>query len=342
MIHYKIVTEGTFLGLMLTSWRVKCFWPPPYTIDLHDEGTFEISEDLDTKMDKIVEDEDEMIADKELSRLQFNKNPHKFVRLHQAVDGIEKNAEREDDLLNNSFNISEENFYKEYTDERITTNLSYSLKANPNVDYHNNMTKNFAISNIEEKRQVNESYTKYRRSEENTSDNADYNYEDMKRKFEEKIEEERRTEVKYTELKEYEDMEDSLKTIWRKKEEINCTIAEMKNINGKALLCLLKEPSKNKASKFFTRLGKILVIWFIVYVIIAVPMWCTRGWCCCCCRCKFCRPRNRIEWIKEYFMQNPVGVVHDDYGNRIEYHPTKYEKYYYSNLEKELKKLIIH
>ncbi|XP_045461227.1 uncharacterized protein LOC123671423 isoform X1 [Harmonia axyridis] len=339
MTYIRLSTTIKLIYFLQTHIEVQCFWPPAYVIDLHDNDTFEISEDLGMNTDDIVEDSDEMIPERELSRFQFNKNPHKFVRLHQIIDGIEKRAaEHEVTHSSNSFNYTEENFYHEYPEERNTSHFTYYLKESLNVEYHNNMSKNSIKSNNEEKRQLNDTDTKATIYE----SNKDYNYDEMKRRFEEKIVEEISTEIKYTEMKEYEGAADSLKTIWKEKDEINCTLEEMKNINSKALLCLLKEPKSNKASKFFTRLGEISLIWLIVYIVIAVPLWCTRGWCCCCFRCEFCQPRNKIDWIKEYFIKNPVGVIHDNYENRVVYQPTNYEKYYYENLEKELRKLISH
>lgn len=94
------------------------------------------------------------------------------------------------------------------------------------------MTKSIIISSIEEKRQLRENGTEIKRSENNLLEKQmDYNYDEMKGKFDEKIEQEMITEIKYTEVKEQEDFEDSLNTIWRKKEDINCTIAEMRNIS---------------------------------------------------------------------------------------------------------------
>lgn len=114
---------------------VQCFWPPPYIIDLHDEDSFEISDDFDLKMDKIIGDGDEMIPDNELSRFNFNRNPHKFVRLHQVVDGIEKRSEYEKGFIENKLNISEENFYKEYSEEKKFLETNYSSKVSFKVNY---------------------------------------------------------------------------------------------------------------------------------------------------------------------------------------------------------------
>ncbi|XP_045461228.1 uncharacterized protein LOC123671423 isoform X2 [Harmonia axyridis] len=293
MTYIRLSTTIKLIYFLQTHIEVQCFWPPAYVIDLHDNDTFEISEDLGMNTDDIVEDSDEMIPERELSRFQFNKNPHKFVRLHQIIDGIEKRAaEHEVTHSSNSFNYTEENFYHEYPEERNTSHFTYYLKESLNVEYHNNMSKNSIKSNNEEKRQLNDTDTKATIYE----SNKDYNYDEMKRRFEEKIVEEISTEIKYTEMKEYEGAADSLKTIWKEKDEINCTLEEMKNIR----------------------------------------------WCCCCFRCEFCQPRNKIDWIKEYFIKNPVGVIHDNYENRVVYQPTNYEKYYYENLEKELRKLISH
>ncbi|KAL3287109.1 hypothetical protein HHI36_001590 [Cryptolaemus montrouzieri] len=320
---------------------IQCFWPPSYDINLHENITFVISEDQKDEDDKIVQDEDEMILNDELEKLQFNENSNKFAKLHQIAFRKRENIET---FQVNTMKYHESNWDSE---EMIPKEIGFVGENGtledliPIYSFKNdairkrNHTANESIydtKHVEMKRQYAES----------SLQDVEYNYDEMKARFDEDLAKEKTSEniLNYKEVKEEETARDSLKTIWREKDEINCTIEEMKGIGARAFLCVLKEPDKNKASKFFARLGKICILWFIVYLIAAVPMWCTRGWCCCCFRCKFCRPRARIDGIKEYFTQNPPGVVHDDYDNIIEYQPTSYETYYQKQLEKELRKLI--
>ena len=123
-----------------------------------------------------------------------------------------------------------------------------------------------------------------------------------------------------------------------------------------ALKCIVIDlqtsKSTNSTVRILEKILRITLIWFCVYVVIAIPCWCQRGtktpklyknsnrtipgWCCCCCCCcKMCRPRETIDEAKRFFTQNPPGVLIMD-GKKIEYPPTTYEIYTQQRLEKAL------
>lgn len=60
------------------------------------------------------------------------------------------------------------------------------------------------------------------------------------------------------------------------------------------------------------------------------------GWCCCCFRCKFCRPRSRINEAKKFMMDNPPGTFVSEDKKTINYKPTVYENDAYEKLKKTL------
>lgn len=115
----------------------------------------------------------------------------------------------------------------------------------------------------------------------------------------------------------------------------NCTEEEIKHIGFKAVNCIIqdykkhKEPSKVLAKRLF----RIITIWFLVYVVVAIPLWCTRGWCCCCLFCKFFKPRETIDKAKIYFVKNPPGILTSSNGEQKKYDPTEYEVHSYEEFD---------
>ncbi|KAG7298049.1 hypothetical protein JYU34_018819 [Plutella xylostella] len=106
----------------------------------------------------------------------------------------------------------------------------------------------------------------------------------------------------------------------------NCTEEEIKNIGIKALNCIYQE-SVNQTEDptlLAERFGRIVKIWFFVYVAVAVPLWCTKGWCCCCLFCELCRPRARIARCRRYLAAHPPGALRTPRGH-LAYQPTAAE-----------------
>ncbi|XP_049877492.1 uncharacterized protein LOC126374810 isoform X2 [Pectinophora gossypiella] len=80
------------------------------------------------------------------------------------------------------------------------------------------------------------------------------------------------------------------------------------------------------------RLWKMLKIWFFIYLVVAVPVWSTTGWCCCCLCCKFFKPQKTIEEAKLYLIQNPPGILKTRKGQTL-YEPTDNERECYAEFE---------
>lgn len=120
----------------------------------------------------------------------------------------------------------------------------------------------------------------------------------------------------------------------------------------------LKSPKlKGAKLQIIEKIARIALIWFCVYLVIAIPCWCQRGtvidsyqfitllklfnflgWCCCCFRCKFCKPRQRIDEAKHFLMNNPAGVYHIN-DEKVTYTPSNYEEYAQKKLQHVLMKL---
>ncbi|KAK9875150.1 hypothetical protein WA026_005941 [Henosepilachna vigintioctopunctata] len=339
MSHFKLTTNIILFSMVLI--RVQCFWPPSYDIRLDEDETFEISEELETADENIAQEEDEIIHREELNKFHFNENLHKFDKIHGVV--ATKNKDMKDEFKPNMAKYEEINWHEEEIEPKaigfIGEGRGFQLAQFEHSEVLGNASSITSVKRdvLKEKEESEHVFDK----RQSKSDN-DYNYDDMKKTFDENSikEENDKKNLKYEEVKETESAKDSLSTILKEKDKINCTIEEMKGIGVRALLCFLKEPTRSRSAKFFSRMGKICLVWFIVYLVIAIPLWCTRGWCCCCFRCMICRPNDRIDMIKKYYVLYPPGIVEDDYGHTVEYKPTRYEKYFRKELGNELGKLI--
>lgn len=102
---------------------------------------------------------------------------------------------------------------------------------------------------------------------------------------------------------------------------------------------LQKPKSTSEKMQLLERIGRLVLIWFCIYLVIAIPCWCQRGWCCCCFQCRFCKPRERIDEAKTFLMNNPPGVYYTSDNEKIVYTPTRYEEYEYKKLKNILLKL---
>ena len=69
------------------------------------------------------------------------------------------------------------------------------------------------------------------------------------------------------------------------------------------------------------------------------------GWCCWCFRFKFCFPKKRILFAKQYYANNPPGVFRqiqikkEKEREPITYEPTIFEEDRYEKLKAEIKNI---
>ncbi|XP_059053418.1 uncharacterized protein LOC131847785 [Achroia grisella] len=114
----------------------------------------------------------------------------------------------------------------------------------------------------------------------------------------------------------------------------NCTKQELNEIGLRAVCCLILEYRRSETSDVvqLIRLWRIIKIWTLVYLVMAIPLWCTRGWCCCCLVCKFFKPRRTIDDAKKYFIMNPPGVLNIN-SREILYEPSDNERDIYEEFE---------
>lgn len=72
----------------------------------------------------------------------------------------------------------------------------------------------------------------------------------------------------------------SLKTLTTFDTEVkNCTAEELSQIGFKAIYCLYSDYKNNRHNPrvLTLRLWRIARVWFYVYVVVAIPLWCTKG-----------------------------------------------------------------
>ncbi|PZC75495.1 hypothetical protein B5X24_HaOG206036 [Helicoverpa armigera] len=130
----------------------------------------------------------------------------------------------------------------------------------------------------------------------------------------------------------------ALKRIFLISPTTNCS--EERGIGIEALKCLYEDYMEQRQSmnEVLARFWSIFGVWIIVYLVIAIPLWCTRGWCCCCLRCKFFKPRQTIEEAKKYVVLYPPGIFKTKSGI-IYYEPTERERECYEEFEHFIKTL---
>ncbi|XP_018367539.1 PREDICTED: uncharacterized protein LOC108764036 isoform X2 [Trachymyrmex cornetzi] len=141
----------------------------------------------------------------------------------------------------------------------------------------------------------------------------------------------------------------ALKRLIDLKRSKNCTKEELSKIGIKAIECLSYDYQRTKdimtAKMILSRTWLVLRVWLLIYISLAIPCWCQRGWCCCCFRCKFCFPRKRIILIKQYYAMNPPGIfVKDlkkekDVKESVKYEATEYEYNTYKTFEAAIRNI---
>lgn len=114
----------------------------------------------------------------------------------------------------------------------------------------------------------------------------------------------------------------------------NCTDKDRKGYGIRAIECAFKDLfAEGFTESVQLRFRKLSVFWFIVYVVIATPLWLVKGWCCCCCRCACCFPDKVVYKIKEYIVKNPPGLIILNGGKTKTYKPSRYEMQLFRSLE---------
>ncbi|XP_063905573.1 uncharacterized protein LOC135124444 [Zophobas morio] len=324
------MTVFRVISLLLLAREVLSIWPPPHEIHLEDGETFVISEISES--DDIFSDEDEMIPVE-----PSPDSEKKYFMIHQIALHQNKRELTENQPVKNITKFEEHNFDLDeaipWEGGFVDTKGNFIQPENEHVYYLNEMAKRLIDSKIKRKREEE------KQVEEKVEN---YDYGSFKTAYQKEVEAERQSKDKfnYTDVKEDETVEEAVDAVMEFKDAKNCSAESNRGIGIAALKCIVIDlqtsKSTNSTVRILEKILRITLIWFCVYVVIAIPCWCQRGWCCCCCCCcKMCRPRETIDEAKRFFTQNPPGVLIMD-GKKIEYPPTTYEIYTQQRLEKAL------
>ncbi|KAL0269414.1 UNVERIFIED_CONTAM: hypothetical protein PYX00_007158 [Menopon gallinae] len=117
-----------------------------------------------------------------------------------------------------------------------------------------------------------------------------------------------------------------------------------KNVTGYGLSileCLAQSYHNHEMSgkQVFMALINLICVWILIYLSIAIPLWCIKGWGCCCITWKYCKPKKMVEEVQEYIAQNPPGVFINENGEEEHYAPSLKEKELYDSINKKILKL---
>ncbi|XP_045776678.1 uncharacterized protein LOC123875067 isoform X1 [Maniola jurtina] len=193
--------------------------------------------------------------------------------------------------------------------------LLYVFKANAVVVRSDNLSRNkihYIDNTAEDNHVINEkNYGKMNQTEDVEVENCtNYNYDYL--------------------VKEYDnDDKDVIESNWNttyteNSLPSNCSVEERSS--WKSIRFSLYDVWSRKQTMILSRLWKIVKVWFVIYLVVAVPLWCTRGWCCCCLFCKSFKPTQTIDEAKMFLEANPPGVLQDKKGGIIFYEPTSNER----------------
>ncbi|KAJ8958930.1 hypothetical protein NQ318_019700 [Aromia moschata] len=319
--------------VILGNSYVHGMWPPPYKVNLTSEEIFVISEPLEKSDVQDVYDEEEMIKMEEMKEINLKSQNDKYYRIHQHYQNQEQLTKRKD------YDGKKEKPFEEFnpdSEEPLPWKAGF-------VDQDDEFLPEKGMIYFDEDAKLVKEGQKQKRADSANGAGENYDYANLKAEYnkEVKMAAKSKETLKYSTVKEDESFKDSAKALVNfKQKPRNCTAEEAKGIGLGAVECFWMEANKPKTnSKIFEKILRIFVIWIVVYIVVAIPCWCQYGWCCCCCRCKFCRPKEQIDDIKKFIADNPVGVFHDEEGNKIKYKPTYYEKYAQKRLEEEINRL---
>lgn len=198
------------------------------------------------------------------------------------------------------------------------------------------------------KNKNNELYSKELINEYIEKRNKDYDYKSLEKEYEEEIQKVKSSNdtLNFTEINEDESAKEAVKSLIAfDKLPRNCTKEEISKIGLGAVECFFIDVKNitNKTRPEQIMLGKrilkVVLIWFCIYLAIAIPCWCQKGWCCCCCRCKFCRPLESIDEAKKFLVANPIGTYNSQEDGEVLFEPSVYEKQAQKKLEHVLMRL---
>lgn len=93
--------------------NTKAIWPPGYSINLTEEGTFVIAEDIQSDIEDVYSEDDEMIKESDLRKTALEEDAAKYYQIHKMAMQRNK-AQRESNFkVDGNVKVFESNFEHE-------------------------------------------------------------------------------------------------------------------------------------------------------------------------------------------------------------------------------------
>ncbi|XP_076234003.1 uncharacterized protein LOC143178942 [Calliopsis andreniformis] len=339
--------------IILLFLTVRVVSAPLYKISLQDKKEFEISSD---NKDYNEENENEMIQAVDLLNAGLREEDESRYRpLHSFVENYNKRGNINKMQFTNVFAYLEPTIWEssniENTDKPFVAGfkevLDKVLRKVNDLNLYKQLLRTKRQEEFEDSTAVNKKV--FTRQIEDTEPGEEaYDYEKLKKEYEEQIGEDIDANkiVNYTaEEKTEENPKEALQKLLDFK---NCT-EETAKFGIKAIDCLIHnyehEKKKPVVKKTVHKAAMMIKVWFLIYVCLAIPCWCQYGWCCWCFRFKFCFPRKRILFTKQYYALNPPGTLHTQMKKKkqtektVTYVPTEFEEDAYEKLETAIRNI---
>ncbi|XP_076283835.1 uncharacterized protein LOC143210658 isoform X1 [Lasioglossum baleicum] len=261
-----------------------------------------------------------------------------WIKLSKIINSLEKlvRAKRKDDQTTP---VEKDDFFQM---KPIDLSLLVTTKSIPNAD------DDVETADSPEKYSPVEikAITQQTKEKEPIEEEYVYDYEDFKREYDERMGKYTTVSLLLNNTDEEHSEKSPEETIKNLLDFKNCTETS-KKYGIKAVDCLIynyeHEPPKIKKS--VQKVWLIIKVWFLIYVCLAIPCWCQKGWCCCCFRCKFCFPNKRILLAKQYYAVNPPGTLAKEVKKKektqefITYEPTEFEEDAFERFESEIRNI---
>lgn len=102
------------LVILLVTSEAIAIWPPGYSVNLTQEGTFVISEDIQSDVEDVYSDEDEMIKEKDLQKFALQRDTAKYYQIHRMAMQYNKvYDDKKNKMSQDNVKIFESNFDRE-------------------------------------------------------------------------------------------------------------------------------------------------------------------------------------------------------------------------------------
>ncbi|CAH1637661.1 unnamed protein product [Spodoptera littoralis] len=282
---------------------------------LQDTYNVLLKDDKDYKVDLMISDDDyEMIDEKHLKEFKIDKEKYKFKELDEIARS--------------------ENFEV------------FKVKAKMVKQPYEPSLQIISAKGNEEKKLTMypepRSITKTNKRQIETETEETYDYDELVNEYNDEANEESQSSNAYhmskavNTISQYGIWNELMKLLSFRSDVTNCSYVD--GIGLIAMKCLIEDYINHRYTlrDVMARLWRIFFVWFLVYLAVAIPLWCTRGWCCCCLCCKFFKPRQTIEEAKRYVVLYPPGIFKTKSGE-ILYEPTEREKECYEEFQHFIK-----